>query len=117
MVFAKTSNNQGEDMSHYKHLTPVKREKIFLLHFQNKTLTYVGATIHRDKSTVSREIARNCYVGIYSPSVAHSKYLETALLANLSSSFLIHNSRRIFPISLLNFLYIICRLYLGANTM
>lgn len=27
MVFAKTSNNQGETMSHYKHLTPVEREK------------------------------------------------------------------------------------------
>lgn len=75
MVFAKTSNNQGETMSHYKHLTPVEREKIFL-HSQNKTLTYIAETIHRNKSTVSREIARNCCDGIYSPSVAHSKYLE-----------------------------------------
>ena len=76
MVFAKTFNNQGETMSHYKHLTPVEREKIFLLHSQNKTLTYIAETIHRDKSTVSREIARNCCDGIYSSSVAHSKYLE-----------------------------------------
>ena len=37
--------------------------------------------------------------------------------SKISTCFLIHNSRRIFPISLLNFLYMICRLYLGANTM
>ncbi|EEP27281.1 hypothetical protein GCWU000342_01975 [Shuttleworthella satelles DSM 14600] len=63
-------------MSHYKHLTPIEREKIFLLHSQNKTLTYIAKTIHRDKSTVSREIARNSYKGAYSPSVAHTKYLK-----------------------------------------
>lgn len=76
MVFAKTSNIQGETMSHYKHLTPYEREKIFLLHSQNKTLTYIAETIHRDKSTISREIARNCHDGNYSPSIAHAKYLE-----------------------------------------
>ena len=62
-------------MSHYKHLTPIEREKIFLLHSQNKTLTYIAETIHRDKSTVSREIARNCCNGTYSPSAAHTKYI------------------------------------------
>ena len=36
-------------MSHYKHLTPIEREKIFLLYSQNKTLTYIAETIHRDK--------------------------------------------------------------------
>ena len=76
MVFAKTSNIQGGPMSHYKHLTPIEREKIFLLHSQNKTLTYIAETIHRDKSTVSREIARNCCNGTYSPSAAHPKYVE-----------------------------------------
>ena len=76
MVFAKTSNIQGGPMSHYKHLTPIEREKIFLLHSQNKTLTYIAETIHRDKSTVSREIARNCCNGTYSPSAAHTKYVE-----------------------------------------
>ena len=63
-------------MSHYKHLTPIEREKIFLLHSQNKTLSYIAKIIHRDKSTVSREIARNGYNGAYSPSAAHTKYLE-----------------------------------------
>lgn len=76
MVFAKTSNIQGGTMSHYKHLTPIEREKIFLLHSQNKTLTYIAKTIHRDQSTVSREIDRNGYNGAYSPSAAHTKYLE-----------------------------------------
>ena len=63
-------------MSHYKHLTPIEREKIFLLHSQNKALSYIAKIIHRDKSTVSREIARNGYNGAYSPSAAHTKYLE-----------------------------------------
>ena len=63
-------------MSHYKHLTPIEREKIFLLHSQNKTLSYIAKIIHRDKSTVSREITRNGYNGAYSPSAAHTKYLE-----------------------------------------
>ncbi|MDY2959505.1 MAG: helix-turn-helix domain-containing protein [Hornefia sp.] len=76
MVFAKTSNIQGETMSHYKHFTPIEREKIFLLYYQNKTLTYIAKTIHRDKSTVSREIVRNCCNGTYSTSAAHTKYLE-----------------------------------------
>ena len=76
MVFAKTSKIQGGTMSHYKHLTPIEREKIFLLYSQNKTLTYIANTIHRDKSTVSREITRNSCNGAYSPSTAHTKYLE-----------------------------------------
>ena len=54
MVFAKTFNIQGEDMSHYKHLTSIEKEKIFLLHSQNKALSYIAKIIHRDKSTVSR---------------------------------------------------------------
>jgi hypothetical protein len=40
MVFVNTSSIQGGTMSHYKHLTLIEREKIFLLHSQNKTLTY-----------------------------------------------------------------------------
>ena len=76
MVFVNTSSIQGGTMSHYKHLTIIEREKIFLLDSQNKTLTYIAKTIHPDKSTVSREIARNCGNVIYSPSAAHTKYLE-----------------------------------------
>ena len=85
MVFAKTSNIQGETMSHYKHLTPYQREKIFLLHSQNKTLTYIAETIHRDKSTISQEIARNCHDGIYSPGIAQN----IVQLADPNSSSLI----------------------------
>lgn len=76
MVFEKTSISPGGIISHYEHLTPIEREKIFLLHFQNTTLTYIAKTIHRDKSTVSRDIARNGYNEAYSPSAAPSKYLE-----------------------------------------
>mgnify|MGYP000653069242 FL=1 len=63
-------------MSHYKYLTPIEKEKIFLLHSQSKTLTYIDETINRDKSTVSREIACNCCNETYSPSAAHTQYLE-----------------------------------------
>lgn len=63
-------------MSHYKHLTPIEREKIFLVHSQNKTLSYIAGTVHRDKPTISREIARNYCNETYSPSAAHNKYLE-----------------------------------------
>ena len=42
-------------MSHYKHITPEKREKILLLHSQNCTITYIADSIGRDKSTIARE--------------------------------------------------------------
>ncbi|WP_455126937.1 helix-turn-helix domain-containing protein [Pseudoramibacter alactolyticus] len=63
-------------MSHYKPLTPEEREKIDLLHSQNKTLSGIAKTIHRDKSTISREIPRNGCDGLYSPGAAHTQYLE-----------------------------------------
>ena len=99
MVFAKTSNIQGGPMSHYKHLTPIEREKIFLRHSQNKTLSYIAETIHRDKSTVSREIACNCCNGTYSPSAAHTKYLELVSIANPNLSSLILKYSNMLEIS------------------
>lgn len=46
-------------MSHYKHITPEKCEKILLLHSQNCTITYIADSSGRDKSTISRELSRN----------------------------------------------------------
>ena len=46
-------------MSHYKHLTPSEREKIYLLYAQNYSLSFIANSIGRNKSTVSRELARN----------------------------------------------------------
>ena len=63
-------------MNHGKQLTPYEEKKIFLLYYQNKTSTYIAETIHRDKATIWREIARNCRDGVDSPSIAHTKCLE-----------------------------------------
>ena len=98
MVFVKTSHIQGGTMSHHKHLTPIEREKIFLLHSQNKTLTYIAETIHRDKSTISREIARNCHDGIYSPGIAQN----IVQLADPNSSSLILKYSNMLEISFWN---------------
>ncbi len=63
-------------MSHYKHITPVEREKIFLLHSQQKSVSYIAAEINRSKSTVSRELKRNTINDEYSPSRAQEEYLS-----------------------------------------
>lgn len=61
-------------MSHYKHLTPSEREKIFLLHSQKKSISFIATEIHRNKSTISRELRRNRINDEYSPSKAQDAY-------------------------------------------
>lgn len=61
-------------MSHYKHLTPSEREKIYLLHPQNYSLSFIANSIGRNKSTVSRELTRNSNKDRYSPSAAQAAY-------------------------------------------
>lgn len=61
-------------MSHYKHLTPSEREKIYLLHAQNYSLSFISNSIGRNKSTVSRELTRNSNKDSYSPSAAQAAY-------------------------------------------
>lgn len=61
-------------MSHYKHLTPEEREKILLLHSKNYSITYIAAAIGRNKSTISRELARNSIAGVYSAISAQAAY-------------------------------------------
>ncbi|WP_419020577.1 IS30 family transposase [Eubacterium callanderi] len=63
-------------MSHYKHLTPSEREKIYLLYAQNYSLSFIANSIGRNKSTVSRELARNSNKGSYSPSAAQAAYVR-----------------------------------------
>lgn len=40
-------------MSHYKHITPLEREKILVLHSHNYSITYIADNIGRYKSTIS----------------------------------------------------------------
>ena len=61
-------------MSHYKHLTPKEREKILLLYEKNCSISYIAEAIGRNKSTVSRELSRNCINGIYSAVTAQNNY-------------------------------------------
>ncbi len=70
-------------MSHYKQISPEKREKIRLLHSQNCTITYITNSIERDKSTISRELSRNTMNSKHSPisAQADTKFAErTAVL-------------------------------------
>lgn len=46
----------------YKHLTTAEREEISVLRSQGFSLEYIGKAIGRNKSTVSRELARNSSV-------------------------------------------------------
>lgn len=61
-------------MSHYKHITPAEREKILVLRTQNHSITYIADSIGRDKSTISRELARNTIDGEYSAVAAQVAY-------------------------------------------
>lgn len=63
-------------MSHYKHLTPFEREKIYLLYEQNKTMSFIARTLGRHKSTISRELRRNIGEQGYSPGAPQEAYLH-----------------------------------------
>lgn len=66
-------------MCHFTHLTLAEREDIMVLRREGKSVSDIARAIGRDKSTVSREIARNvCAKGArneyYRASTAQSRY-------------------------------------------
>lgn len=61
-------------MNHYHHLTLSEREDILRYHSQGLTITEIAKKLHRNKSTISRELSRNSKDGKYSPSKAQESY-------------------------------------------
>ena len=67
---------------HYKHLNINERENLLLLLGEGKTIREIAREMGRDKSTISREIARNSLGAkksekkkkVYRPSLAQSRY-------------------------------------------
>ncbi len=77
IVFAKTTIERINFMSHYTHFTTEEREKILFYLAQSKSLGFISKQLNRSKSSISREIKRNSdSTGDYSPSNAQSKYLK-----------------------------------------
>ena len=63
-------------MRHYTHLTAREREVIMCLVGAGESITAIAVEVGRDKSTVSRELARNRDEGGYSAAVACEKYRD-----------------------------------------
>lgn len=63
-------------MSHYHHITPEEREKIFFLDTKDFSVTMIARELGRSKSTISRELKRNTFDEQYSPLKAQSAYEE-----------------------------------------
>lgn len=73
-MFAKTTL-KGALMSHHKHLTLEEREMIFKFKILNYSISAIAKELHRNKSTISRELRRNVENDEYIPTRANSKYL------------------------------------------
>lgn len=61
-------------MSHYKHLTRIEREKLLFYLAKGYSITGIAKELGRNKSTISRELKRNCGRGKYLPSKAEARY-------------------------------------------
>lgn len=62
-------------MSCYKHLSIEERESILLMRARGKNLSEMGRSLGRAKSTISRELNRNCgRTKPYGAAAAQSKY-------------------------------------------
>lgn len=61
-------------MRHHAHLTLAEREDIMILRREGGRITEIAAAIGRDKSTVSRELARNSCQRFYRASTAQARY-------------------------------------------
>lgn len=66
-------------MSCYTHLTTQERESIAKYHFENKNASEIARLLHRDRSTITRELKRNGWVApdgtvLYHPGVAEAEY-------------------------------------------
>lgn len=54
----------------YSHLTREERYQIYELRIENKTITEIAAALNRHKSTISRELKRNCGAHRWRPNQA-----------------------------------------------
>lgn len=61
-------------MRHYNHLTLFEREKLMYFQAKNYSVTAIANGLHRSKSTISRELKRNSYRGLYQPIDAQRNY-------------------------------------------
>ena len=61
-------------MGRYSHLTIEEREDVMCLRRQGKGVSEIARSIGRDKSTVSRELARNSCARFYRASTAQRRY-------------------------------------------
>ena len=61
-------------MCHYKHLTLEEREKLLYFSAKGYSVTEIAKELGRDKSTISRELRRNCSGRQYLPSAAQQMY-------------------------------------------
>ena len=69
-----TSQSQRSTMT-YKHLTREERYQIHTLKRQGVSLGCIAAQLHRNRSTISREIQRNSAATGYKPARAHDRAL------------------------------------------
>lgn len=63
-------------MSHYHHITPEEREKIFFFKAKDFSITQIAKETGRSKSTISRELKRNTFEKQYSPLEAQKAYRQ-----------------------------------------
>lgn len=54
----------------YSHLTFLEREVIYKMRLDGKSLSHIGRTLCRDKSSISRELQRNSVDDRYAPHIA-----------------------------------------------
>lgn len=52
------SNQNNSTKSSYKHLSPIERGKIKVLHKQGKSQSEIARELGRNRSTISRELKR-----------------------------------------------------------
>lgn len=67
------STSERGDMRHYKHLSAEERDRIAEMYARREGVSTIAAAIGRNKSTVSREIARNGRRGRYGAIAAQSR--------------------------------------------
>ncbi len=71
-------HNGEVTMKSYTHFTLEERESIYFLLKQNKKISEIAIQLHRNKASISREIARNKnkITGEYNPFEAERLYKE-----------------------------------------
>lgn len=70
----RRQHRQGAAMGRYSHLTIEERKDVMCLRRQGKGVSEIARAIDRDKSTVSRELARNSCARFYRASTAGQRY-------------------------------------------